>query len=108
MDLPNYGLTTDDEEEEREILGELCYNIMDLFEAEIKQQKKGDHSHSKLKRIDEILAHYMKSDSILLTTAALRYSWQAHNVLKNWHPLLEIALKKWPDNKNVFCGLTDL
>ena len=82
--------------------------IWDLLEREVEQQTKlNDHSHSALKELDEYLKTFENSDSILDVGIALRSSFTAKDALKNWLPLLEAGLKKWPDQKyEAFFGLT--
>ena len=87
-------------------LKQLMITVLDLLELERKQQLElNDHSHSALNKLDEIIGSYQESDSIFLVVGALRASFTAKLALKNWKPLLEHALAKWPNDRNVFRGL---
>lgn len=94
-------------EQEQAEMQPIIFKIWDLMVREVKQQQElNDHSHSGLKELDEYLKTFENSDSILNTAVALRTSFTAKKALKNWLPLLEVAMKKWPDKKEAFMGLT--
>lgn len=99
----------DDEfEREQAQMKVIIEKVWDLLEREVEQQTKlNDHSHSALKELDEYLKTFENSDSILDVGIALRSSFTAKLALKNWLPLLEAGLRKWPDEAtDAFIGLT--
>jgi len=80
--------------------------ILDLLQLEHdRQMVHDDHSHKALKELDEYIKTFEESDSLLNVMTALRSSFRANLALKNWQPLLEHALKKWPEDRKSFVGL---
>ena len=97
----------DDEfEVEQGELAVIINKILDLMTDEASRQLDfNDHSHKALKELDEYIKTFEESDSLLNVMTALRTSFRASPALKNWQPLLEHALKKWPEDRKSFVGL---
>lgn len=95
-------------EQEQAEMKPIIQKIWFLLEKEVKcQVELNDHSHTALKELDEYLKTFEQSESILNVGVALRSSFTAKSALKNWLPLLEAGIKKWPEeSKNAFIGLT--
>lgn len=95
-------------EKEQSEMKPIIQKIWNLLEREIKQQTElNDLSNSALKELDDYLKTFEESDSILNVGVTLRSSFTAKRALKNWLPLLNYSIAKWPDeSKDAFIGLT--
>lgn len=102
-------MNNDNFEADMSELGVMLETIDGLLRREIEQQERGDFCHSGLRELDTYIKTFETSDSLLMSTGALRYSYQASVALKNWKPLRDIVVAKWPEavEKGVLCGLLE-